>query len=297
MNVVVTGASGLLSDALVRALRGDGHDVVRLIRRAPRGRDERRWDPGRGYVDPDALAHADAVVNLAGVGVGDKRWSPHYRDLLLRSRVESTATLARAIAARPGSRPMLLSMSGVNYYGDTREDAVDESAPRGDGFLASLCEQWEAATGPAVDAGARVVTMRTGVVLTPEGGALARILPVFRWGIGGRLGSGRQWMSWIALPDYVAAVRFLLVRADIGGAVNLTAPEPVRNIDYTKALARAVHRPAWTFVPPFALRAVLGGFADEGVLISLRVLPARLEAAGFGFGYEDVDAALQALLG
>jgi uncharacterized protein (TIGR01777 family) len=297
VTVVVTGSSGLLGSAIVANLRADGHRVVRLVRRPPRAEDERAWDPAGGTIDAEALTGADAVIHLAGAGVGDRRWNDDYRSTILRSRVDGTRTVAQAIADRPEPRPALLSMSGVGYYGDTGDDTTDESGPSGEGFLADVVRQWEAAARPASDAGARVVCLRTGVVLTAEGGALRRVLPLFKAGIGGRLGSGRQWMSWIALPDYLAAVRFLLARGDIDGPVNVTAPEPTRNRDYTKAIARAVHRPAVAVVPPFALRAVLGGFADEGVLISQRVVPGRLEAAGFAFTYDEVFAAVSALVG
>jgi uncharacterized protein (TIGR01777 family) len=295
VRVVVTGASGLLGRALVRNLAADGHDVVRLVRRSPQQPDERHWDPAGGELDAAALTGAGAVVHLAGAGVGDHRWTDDYKQTILRSRVDSTRLIAERVAATP-EPPALLCASAVGYYGDTGEDAVDESAPAGDGFLAHVVTEWEAATEPAREAGARVVRMRTGVVLTPDGGALGQVLRLFRLGLGGRLGSGRQWLSWIALPDYVAAVRFLLDRSDLDGAVNVTAPEPVRNRDYTAAIARAVRRPAIAIVPRPALRAALGEFADEGVLVSQRVLPARLDDAGFAFTYDDVDAALGALL-
>lgn len=295
MRVVVTGASGLIGTALVDNLRADGHDVVRLVRRQPRGRDERQWDPATRTIDDDALEGADAVVHLAGAGIGDHRWTDGYRRTIRNSRVQGTATIARAIAATDPP-PALLCGSAVGWYGDTGEEATDETGPAGRGFLAGVVRDWEAAADPAREAGARVAHLRTGVVLATRGGALGKVLPLFRLGLGGRLGSGRQWMSWIALPDHVAATRFLLDRADLDGAINVTAPEPVRNRDYTAAVARAVHRPALAPVPARALRLALGGFADEGVLVSQRVLPARLEAAGFGFTYDDVDAALAALV-
>jgi uncharacterized protein (TIGR01777 family) len=296
MRVVVTGASGLIGSTLVANLRATGHDVVRLVRRAPRSRDERRWDPDGQAVDPGALDGADAVVHLAGAGIGDRRWSDDYKRLVRDSRVDGTTAIARAVAAadRP---PVLLSGSAVGWYGATGEEVTDETGSPGRGFLADVVRQWEAATQPAVDAGARVVLLRSGVVLSEQGGALRKVLPLFRLGLGGRLGSGRQWMSWIALPDHIAAMRFLLDRDDLSGPVNLTAPEPVRNRDYTKAIGRAVHRPALAIAPAPALRAALGGFADEGVLVSQRIVPSRLEQAGFTFAYDDVDAALSALLG
>lgn len=294
MRVAVTGASGLIGSALVPHLRGAGHEVVRLVRRAPRARDERQWEPGAD-LDSSVLHDVGAVVHLAGVGVGDRRWTEAHKQAVLRSRVDGTTTIARAVAACP-TPPVLLSASAVGWYGDTGDEAVDETAPGGTGFLADVVRRWEAATAPAADAGARVVLLRTGVVLAAEGGALGKVLPLFRLGLGGRLGSGRQWLPWIALPDHVAAVRWLLEHDDAAGPVNLTAPEPVRNRDYTAALGRAVHRPAVAIVPAIALRVALGGFADEGVLVSQRVLPAKLEAAGFPFLFSDVQAALDALV-
>jgi uncharacterized protein (TIGR01777 family) len=296
MNVVVTGSTGLIGAALVANLRADGHDVRRLVRRAPAAADERQWEPASGRLDPDVLAEVDVIVHLAGAGIGDKRWTQQYKRLVLDSRVEGTSTIARAVAERPGDKPLLLSASGVGYYGDTDEEAVDETAGRGAGFLADVVERWEQATRAASDAGARVVLLRSGIVLSPKGGALGKVLPIFKLGLGGRLGSGRQWMSWIALADHIAAIRFLIDQTGISGPVNLTAPEPARNRDYTKAIARAVRRPALLPVPAAALRLALGDFADEGVLVSLRVLPARLEAAGFRGSYDDVDAALRAII-
>jgi uncharacterized protein (TIGR01777 family) len=298
MKVVITGASGLIGSALVRSLTGDGHDVLKLVRRDAQRPDEASWDPASRRLDSAVLAGADAVVNLAGAGIGDKRWTEGYKKLVLDSRIDATTTIATALTGLPDSeRPRaLVNASAVGFYGDTREEAVDESGSPGKGFLVDVVRQWEDAAQPATDAGVRVVTARSGVVLAGEGGALGKVLPLFKLGLGGKLGSGRQWMSWIALPDEVAALRFLLTDGSVSGPVNLTAPEPVRNRDYTKAIARAVHRPALAVVPPVALRAALGGFADEGVLVSQRVLPSKLEDAGFSFTYADIDAALAALL-
>jgi uncharacterized protein (TIGR01777 family) len=297
MLVAVTGASGLIGSALVRSLRADGHDVRRLVRRDPSAADEVRWDPVRRLLDPGDLAGADAVVHLAGAGIGDHRWTDDYRQQIRASRVDGTETIAAAIAALDDKPRVLLSGSAVGYYGDTGENEADESSPRGSGFLAEVVDAWEAAGAAAKQSGVRVVHARSGVVLSAAGGALGKVLPLFRVGLGGRLGSGRQWMSWIALPDHVAAMRWLLSHDDITGAVNLTAPEPVRNRDYTKAIARAVHRPALAAVPAPVLRTALGGFADEGVLVSQRVVPTRLERNGFAFTYADVDSALGAVVG
>jgi len=296
MRWVVSGASGFIGTALVRALRADGEDVVTLVRRAPTARHERRWDPARHEIDPAALDGADIVVHLAGAGIGDRRWSDARKQLILASRVDTTTTLADEIARRDDRPRAWLSGSAIGYYGDTGEETVDETAPSGAGFAAEVVRQWEASTAAAEAAGVRVVHLRSGIVLSPEGSTLAKLLPLFKIGVGGRLGSGRQWMSWIALSDHIAAVRFLAGRDDIAGPVNLTAPEPVRNAEFTKALARAVHRPAFFPVPSPALRAVFGGFADEGPLASQRVVPSRLDAAGFQFGFDDIDAALAAML-
>jgi uncharacterized protein (TIGR01777 family) len=297
MKIVVTGASGLLGSALVTTLRGDGHDVVRLVRRPPRTGDEEQWDPAAHELDPSIISGVDAVVHLAGVGVGDKRWTDDYKRSIRASRIDGTTTIAAALAAATQPPKVLLSASAVGFYGDTGEDQVDESSASGNGFLAEVVRDWEAACAPAADAGVRVVTMRTGVVLARKGGALGKVLPLFRLGLGGRLGDGLQWMSWIALPDYLFALRFLLDHDDVSGPVNVTSPEPVRNREYTKAIGRAVHRPAFAIVPATALRAALGGFADEGVLVSQRVVPTRLEDAGFNFAFGDIDSALTAILG
>jgi uncharacterized protein (TIGR01777 family) len=297
MRVVVTGSTGLIGSKLFDSLRADGTEVVRLVRRPPRADDERSWDPARHRIDADALDNADAVVHLAGAGIGDKRWSDDYKRLVLQSRVDGTSTIADAVAGLPGHKPVLLSGSAVGYYGDTGDEAVDETGPSGAGYLADVVRRWESATAAAEQAGARVVHLRSGVVLSTEGGALGKVLPLFKLGLGGRLGSGRQWMSWIAMADHIAAMRFLLASTDLSGPVNLTAPEPVRNRDYTKAVARALRRPAVAVVPAVALRTALGEFADEGVLVSQRVVPAKLEEAGFSFAYDDIDAAVRALVG
>jgi len=298
MKVVITGSSGLIGNALVRSLAGDGHEVLKLVRRDPRGPDEASWDPSSRRLDSSLLAGADAVVNLAGAGIGDKRWSDDYKKLVLDSRIDATSTIVTTLTGLAADqRPaVLVNASAVGYYGETKEEAVDETGAPGEGFLVEVVQQWEDATRPAADAGVRVVTARSGIVLSAEGGALGKVLPLFKLGLGGKLGSGRQWMSWIALADEIAALRFLIDNNDVSGPVNLTAPEPVRNGEYTKAIGRAVHRPALAVVPPIALRAALGGFADEGVLVSQRVLPSKLEDAGFSFTYADVDSALAALL-
>jgi uncharacterized protein len=288
VKVLVTGASGLIGSALVPHLRGEGHDVVRLVRREPRAADERRWD-GR-TLDPTQLDDIDAVVHLAGAGVADKRWTPAYKDVILRSRVDGTTAVAQAIAAS-GRPTVLLSASAVGWYGDTGDRLTDESGPPGQGFLAECCRAWEAATAPA-DATVRVAHLRTGYVLAKDALGLRKQVRVARLGLGAPLGSGRQWMSWITLRDEVRAIAHLLA-TDVAGPVNLVGPNPVTNRDLTRAGNRAVHRPTFPVpVPGVALRAALGPFAAEGVLIGQRLTPRVLTTSGFTFTDPDLDAAL-----
>jgi uncharacterized protein len=290
MKVAITGASGLVGRALVRSLRGDGHEVVRLVRKEPGGADEARWDPF-GAIDAKALDGVDAVVHLAGAGIGDHRWTESYKRQIRDSRVVGTRNLAETLAGLTIKPRVLISASGMNFYGDTGDRETDETAPAGTGFLAGLARDWEAAAAPAADAGIRVVHPRSGHVLARDGGLLGRLLPLFKLGVGGKLGSGRQWMSWIARDDHVAALRFL-IDGDLAGPVNLTTPHPVTNAEFTKALGRAVGRPAVLTVPPFALRIALDGLADEGALINLRIVPGRLTAAGFAFRRPELAGAL-----
>jgi hypothetical protein len=292
MKVVVTGASGLIGSALVESLLIHGHEVVRLVRRAPSASDEARWDPAAGTVDDAALAGADAVVNLAGAGIGDKRWNSAYKAEVRNSRVDGTTTIAKAVAAH--GIGVLVSASAVGWYGDRGDDVLTETEPNGTGFLADLVRDWEAAAEPA--AGARVVRIRSGIVLSPKGGALKQMLPIFKAGLGGRLGSGRQWFPWISLADEVAAIRFALDNSALSGAVNLSAPQPVTNRELTATLGRALHRPAVAVVPRLALRIGLGEFANEGVLASQRAVPQALLDAGFAFADQTLDAALASML-
>lgn len=292
MKVAVTGASGLIGSALVAHLRGEGHDVVRIVRGAATGPDERGWDART--LDPALLDDIDAVVHLAGAGVADKRWTSSYKDVILRSRVEGTTAVAEAIAAS-GHPGVLLSASAVGWYGDTGDRLTDETGPTGQGFLAQVCREWEAATKPA-EGDCRVAHLRTGYVLAKDALGLRKQVRVAKLGLGAPLGTGRQWMSWITLRDEVAAIAHLLT-ADVAGPVNLVGPAPATNADLTRALNRAVHRPTFPVpVPGFALRAALGPFAGEGVLIGQRLAPAVLERTGFGFADPDLDRALASVL-
>lgn len=295
MRIAITGASGLIGRALVRSLHADGHDTVRFVRRAPAAPGEARWDPGSGFVDPDGLRGCDAVVHLAGAGVGDHRWTDAYKKEIRDSRVLGTAAVARALAAMDAPPSVLVSGSAVGYYGDTGSRAVDESAPAGEGFLPSVCVEWEAAAAPAREAGIRTVFARTGLVVSAEGGAWGRLFPVFRAGVGGRLGDGRQYWPFISMRDEVAALRFLIDTPGLSGPFNLAAPEPLTNREVTAAMGRVLHRPTLFAVPAPVLRVALGEFSQD-VLGSQRARPARLLEAGFTFAHPGIEEALRAAL-
>jgi uncharacterized protein (TIGR01777 family) len=288
--IAIAGSSGLIGSALTSALRAADHRVVRIVRRAPSNADEVFWNPDAGEFDPNALRGVDAVVNLCGVNVGAKRWSGAFKQSLRDSRIGPTEVLSNAVVE--SGVPALINASAVGFYGDTRGRVVEETAPPGRGFLAGLCEDWEAATEPARQAGTRVVLVRTGLVLSPSGGMLSRIKPLFSLGLGARLGNGKQYMPWISLEDEIRALLFAIGHADIAGAVNLTGPAPVTNAEFTAALGRAVNRPTLLLVPGFALRTVLGEFADEGLLGGQRAIPAALERAGFEFHHNTIREAL-----
>lgn len=293
MRIALTGSSGLVGTALSDVLASDGHEVVRLVRREPRAYDEVRWDPATGSLDPRLLGPVDAAVNLAGAGVGNRRWTSSYKQVVKQSRVDVTTTLSNALADLDPRPLVLLSASGVDYYGDALARGVDESGGPGDTFLACLCREWETATAPAEQAGIRVCHLRLSVVLSGRGGVLGAMLPLFRLGLGGRLGPGTQYWSWIALADVVRAVRFLLRRDDLAGPVNVTSPAPATNAELTRALGVALHRPTPFPVPSLALRTVLGEYTDQ-MLASKRAIPRRLLGAGFEFRYPDVQGALEA---
>ncbi|MFJ2593241.1 TIGR01777 family oxidoreductase [Streptomyces erythrochromogenes] len=295
MRIAVTGSTGLIGSALVRSLRADGHEVVRFVRREPAGADEARWDPERGHVDPAGLAGCGAVVHLAGAGIGDHRWTAAYKRKIRDSRVLGTAALANALAGLDEPPAVLVSGSAVGYYGDTGDRPVDEDSPAGHGFLPSVCVEWEAAAAPAQEAGIRTAFARTGLVVAKEGGAWGRMFPLFRAGVGGRLGDGRQYWPYISLHDEVAALRHIIDTPALSGPVNLTAPEPLTNRQVTAAMARVLHRPAVLPVPAVALRVVLGEFSQD-VLGGQRARPARLLESGFVFRHPGIEQAIRAAL-
>ncbi|MFI1399008.1 TIGR01777 family oxidoreductase [Streptomyces sp. NPDC020681] len=295
MRIAVTGSTGLIGTALVRSLRSDGHEVVRLVRRPARAGDEVEWDPHRQYVDVAGLAGCEGVVHLAAAGVGERRWNDAYRKEIRDSRVLGTAAIAEAVAALEVPPRVLVSGSAVGYYGDTGDRTVDESAPPGSGFLPNLCVEWEEAAAPAQEAGVRTAFARTGLVVARKGGAWGRMFPIFKAGIGGRLGNGRQYWSFISLHDEVAALRHILDTESLSGPVNCTAPDPVTNREVTAAMARALHRPAVFAVPEVALRIVLGELSKD-VLSSQRAVPRKLLESGFSFAFPGVDEAIGAAL-
>ncbi len=286
----------MIGRAVAAELGRAGHELRRLVRHRPASAAEFAWDPVAGTMDRQALAGVDAVVHLAGEPIADHRWTRRRKSAILESRTRGTRVLAEAMAATPRPPAVLLSASAIGFYGDRGDELLDESAGAGDDFLARVCQAWEGATAPAATTGVCVVTPRFGIVLAAEGGALARQLPFFRAGLGGRLGSGRQWMSCIALDDVAGAIVHLL-SVPVAGPVNLVGTEPVRNRDYTRVLGRLLHRPAIAPVPSGALRLLFGELADVVLLASQRVRPDRLVASGYRFRHPAVEDALRSALG
>ena len=295
MRILMAGSSGFLGTRLADRLRRSGDEVTRLVRRPARSADESPWNPAAGQLDPSTLTAADAVINLAGAGVADKRWTAAYKNELRTGRVDSSTTIAQGIAHLPQSdRPrVLLQASAVGWYGDTHDRPVTEEAPAGTGFLADLCRVWEAAARPAEDAGTRVVLLRTGLPLDAGGGLLKPQLLPFRLGLGAKLGGGGQWLPWISMEDWLRAVVFLLDAEEINGPVNVVGPEQVTNAQFTAALGRVLNRPAFLMVPGLALRIGLGEVADE-MMKSQRVVPGVLERALFSWVHTNVESALRA---
>lgn len=298
MKIAVTGSTGLIGSALTRSLRSHGHEVVPVVRRpVANGEAALWWSPAEGGIDAAGFEGLDAVVNLAGAGIGDHRWTDAYKRTVLESRTRGTDLLARTLAGLERPPQVLVNGSAIGYYGDTGDDTVTETSPAGHDFLAGVCVDWEAATAPAAEAGIRVAIARTGIVLSPDGGALAKLLPLFRFGLGGRLGSGRQWWSWISLADEVDALRWL-IEGDVAGPVNLAAPNPVTNAELTRTLGAVMHRPTLLPVPSFGPKLLLGSELAEALLFtSQRVQPDVLTSRGFEFTHPRLEGALRDLLG
>lgn len=295
MRVVIAGSSGLIGSALVASLAADGHEVVRLVRRTPSAPSEAQWDPAAAHVPASALHGADAVVNLAGAGVGDHRWTQAYRRQIRDSRVLSTAALATAMAALGTPPAVFVAGSAIGYYSETGDTPTDESAPAGSDFLAGVCQEWEDAAAPAQKAGVRIAHPRLGLVVAKQGGAFGKLLPLAKAGLGGKLGTGRQYWSYVSLTDTVRALRHIIDTDSLAGPVNVTTPNPAVNSEITADIGRAVGRPMLLAVPGFALRAALGGFS-EGILMSQRVIPPRLLASGFTFNHPTFPEALASAL-
>ncbi|MFF8367887.1 TIGR01777 family oxidoreductase [Streptomyces lydicus] len=293
MRIAITGSTGLIGTELVRSLRADGHDVVRLVRRAPAAADEVRWDPKAQRVDTAGLAGCEAVVHLAGAGVGDHRWTAAYKQEIRDSRVLGTRALASALASMDAPPRVLVSGSAIGYYGDTGDRRTDETSPAGSGFLPEVCVAWENAAKPAAEAGIRTVFARTGLVVARSGGAWGRLFPLFTLGLGGRLGDGSQYWSFISLHDHIRALRHLVDSEELTGPVNLTAPEPVTNREVTAVMGRVLHRPTLFTVPAPVLRVALGEFAGD-VLGSQRVIPRRLLDSGFAYDHPRIAEAVRA---
>lgn len=289
MRIALTGSHGLIGTALIPVLRAAGHDVIQLVRGTPRGPGQVEWDPAAGSVDLPGLIGVEAAIHLAGAGVGDKRWSDDYKRVLRDSRVLGTRTLVRALTTLDPLPRVLVSGSAVGYYGNRGDEVLTEGSSKGGGFLADLVQAWEAEADPARAAGIRVVHPRTGLVMARSGGAFSPLLLLARLGLGGRIGSGKQWWSWITLADQVAAIEHL-VDSGLAGPVNLTAPAPAPNIEVIRALAAALHRPAFVPAPALALRIVLGEFADD-ILSSQRVVPEQLLGSGFTFQHPTLESA------
>ncbi len=297
MHVAVTGSTGFIGEALVADLLAGGHTVTRMVRRPPTGPGELRWDIASGEVDADGLQGVDAVVHLAGEGIAERRWTDAQKERILRSRTDGTRLIAETLAGLDDGPSVLVCASGIDFYGDRADEVLTEDSGPGEGFLTEVVIAWEAAATPARDAGVRVVNTRFGIVQSVEAGALARLLPLFRLGLGGRMGSGRQYWSWISRDDVLGIIRHALVTADLEGPVNAVAPNPVTNAEYTRALGRALRRPAVVPVPRLGLAVVLGRQLASEILGSQRALPHRLEASGYAFSHPRLDGALAHVLG
>lgn len=296
IKILISGSHGLVGTALIKLLTTDGHQIVRLVRHAPAGSNEIEWHPNQGVIDVASLEGFDAVVHLAGESIASGRWSDAKKQAILDSRVKGTTLLSRSLAQLSQPPAVFLSASGIGYYGDRGDEQLTEQSAPGEGFLTDVCQQWEDATAPAAAKGIRTVRTRLGIVLDEKGGALAQMLTPFRMGIGGRIGSGKQWMSWIALHDVVGAMRSILFDSFVDGPVNFVSPFPVTNAEFTKTLGRVLSRPTFFPVPAFAVRLSFGEMADALLLSGQRVVPAVLQSRGFGFQLPRLEPALRRIL-
>lgn len=294
MRVVVTGTSGLVGSALVSSLEADGHEVIRLVRRAPTNPNERQWDPN-GQPNPSLVEGADAVVHLAAETISGW-WTERKKSRILNSRVRGTETISQAIARAEHKPRVFLSASGAGYYGSRKDEILTEESSPGSGFLANLARQWEAATNPAVQAGVRVVLLRTSVVLSKYGGALPQMLPPFKMGLGGKVGNGKQYWPWISIEDIVRVIRFAMDNETLSGPINACAPQHTTNKEFTRALGRVLGRPTFFPLPSVAVTLLLGEMGQEALLTSERVEPAKLKQAGFQFRHPQIEDALRAVL-
>lgn len=295
MNVLISGATGLIGSLLSEELKSSGHSITRLTR-SPRGENDIRWDPDAGTIE-GSLEGTDAVVHLAGESIAEGRWTSSRKERIMQSRKKGTRLLAEAVAGLPTPPRVMVSASAVGYYGDRGNELLREDSRPGSDFLAEVCKAWEAAADPAREAGIRVVHTRFGIVLSPKGGALGTTLPIFKLGGGGRIGSGRQWWSWVALDDVVGAIHHALEDDSVEGPVNVGSPNPLTNAEYTKVLGKVLNRPTVFPVPAPAIRLALGGIADALLLASQRMEPAKLKVTGYEFRYPELEGALRHLLG
>jgi len=296
MKILISGSSGLVGQALSRSLATDGHTVIRLVRKASANQNEIEWRPESGAVDSSQLEALDAVVHLAGESIASGRWTDQKKQRIFDSRVKGTFALSKALALLNEPPKTFLCASAIGYYGDRKDEILSESSAPGNDFLATVCVQWEKATGPAVEKGIRTICTRFGIILDKKGGALAKMLPPFRMGIGGRVGDGKQWMSWIGLDDVVSALRFVLNKPDISGPVNFVAPNPVTNEAFTRALGRTLGKPSLIPIPAFGVRLAFGEMADALLLSSQRVDPVKLKEAEFEFRLTTIEEALRRIL-
>ncbi len=296
MRVAITGATGLIGQALESRLAGQGHEVLCIVRRPARTNDL-LWDTVQGLAQPERLENCQAVVHLAGENVADGRWTEEKKARIRDSRVQGTTSLCRSLAQLKTPPAVLVSGSAIGFYGNRGEEVLTEDSPAGNGFFPELCQQWEASTQLAEDKGIRVAHLRIGIVLSETGGALGKMLTPFKFGLGGKIGDGAQYMSWIALEDLLAAIEHIIAHREMRGPVNGTAPNPVTNNDFTERLGQALHRPTIFSVPAFAARLAFGEMADEALLAGARVMPTRLLASGFQFKYPELAPALKKLVG